>query len=134
MKPVEILLVEDNAGDVVLIRHALASRQVPVNLHIAPDGEQALRMLSHSGFKPDLIIQDLHLPKISGAALLERWRSADLRVVVFSSSLNENERTRTLALGARAFVYKPTDLEAFMDAVHEIVEKWAGPEGNRTIV
>lgn len=126
MEKVEILLVEDNAGDAVLIRQILADASVPVNLHIVRDGEQALTMLSDADFIPALIILDLNIPRISGAALLERWKSQKIPVVVFSSSLNDAERARVLELGAREFVQKPTDVEAFSAAICGIVERWAG--------
>lgn len=134
VKPIEVLLVEDNAGDTVLIRQALADYPTRVNLHIARDGEQALLMLASSAFKPDLIILDLNIPRISGSALLKRWSASDIPVVVFSSSLNEAERKHVLELGARAFVPKPTDLQAFIRAIFEIVEKWAPDHANGTAV
>jgi len=127
MKSVEVLLVEDNAGDAVLIRQALADCTTPINLHIARDGEQALLLLTNPYFKPDLILLDLNIPRITGLALLERWQSLTTPVVVFSSSLNEAEHNRVMALGAREFVPKPTDIQAFTDAVCRIVEKWALP-------
>src|SRR5579863_7871304 len=70
MEKMEILLVEDNAGDAVLIRQILADASVPVNLHIVRDGEQALTMLSDADFRPALIILDLNIPRISGSVLL----------------------------------------------------------------
>jgi CheY-like chemotaxis protein len=81
----EILLVEDNAGDAVLIRQILADAAVPVNLHIVRDGEQALTLLSDAHFRPELIILDLNIPRISGLALLERWKSQNIPVVVLTS-------------------------------------------------
>jgi len=122
----EILLVEDNAGDAVLIRQILADASVPVNLHIARDGEQALTMLSDTYFRPALIILDLNIPRVTGPALLEQWKSQKIPVVVFSSSLNEAERTRVLELGAREFIQKPTDIDGFIAAVGGILQRWAG--------
>jgi DNA-binding response OmpR family regulator len=127
----EILLVEDNAGDAVLIRQILADISIPVNLHIVRDGEQALTLLSDAHFEPALIILDLNIPRISGVALLERWRFQKIPVVVFSSSLNDAEQTRVMQLGAREFVQKPTDMDAFADAVSSIVKRYAGPK-NKT--
>jgi CheY-like chemotaxis protein len=129
MRVVEVLLVEDNAGDTMLIRQALYECPVPVNLHIARDGEQALLMLTNPAFDLDLIILYLNIPKITGTALLERWRVGATPVVVFSSTGNPTEKDRSLALGAREFVSKPTDLQQFTDVVCGIVEKWAMPEG-----
>jgi DNA-binding response OmpR family regulator len=120
----EILLVEDNAGDAVLIRQILAEASVPVHLHIALDGEQALTMMSSEGFRPALIILDLNIPRIPGHALLEKWRTNDIPVVVFSSSQIESERARVLALGAREFIEKPTDIGAFSRALLEMVQRW----------
>src|SRR5271154_4532302 len=102
----EILLVEDNAGDAVLIRQILADASIPVHLHIVRDGEQAVSLLSDAHFRPALIILDLNIPRISGPALLERWKSQNIPVVVFSSSSNDDERKRALELGAREFIQK----------------------------
>jgi DNA-binding response OmpR family regulator len=128
MQAMEILLVEDNAGDAVFIRQILADAAVLVNLHIVRDGEQALTLLSDAHFKPTLIILDLNIPRITGTALLERWKSQDIPVVVFSSSLNDSERARVLELGAREFIQKPTDIDAFTAVVNGIVERYAGPD------
>jgi two-component system response regulator len=125
---IEILLVEDNAGDAVLIQQILADAAAPVNLHIVRDGEQALTLLSDAHFRPSLIILDLNIPRISGTVLLERWKSQNIPVVVFSSSLNDAERARVLELGAREFVQKPTDIEAFAAAVSGIVQRYGGPK------
>jgi DNA-binding response OmpR family regulator len=121
----EILLVEDNAGDTVLIRQILSEIGEPVNLHIARDGEQALTMIGGGYFEPELIILDLNIPRITGVALMEKWRSVDVPVVVFSSSLDASERERVLALGAREFVGKPTKLDAYVGAVRGIIERWS---------
>jgi CheY-like chemotaxis protein len=129
MQAVDVLLVEDNAGDAVLIRQALYECPVPVHLHIARDGEQALFMLTNPPVQPNLIILDLNIPKITGTALLERWRVEAIPVVVFSSSANPTEKKRSLALGAREFVSKPMDLDEFSETVCRIVEEWAMPEG-----
>jgi CheY-like chemotaxis protein len=130
MESLEILLVEDNAGDAVLIRQILAEASVPVNLHIARDGEQAMSMLRGALFQPALIILDLNIPRITGVALLERWKTMDIPVVVFSSSLNDAERERVLALGAREFIQKPTDIGAFTKTVCDMIERYAGPRGS----
>jgi len=131
MQRIEILLVADNAGDAVLIRQILADESMLVNLHIVRDGEQALTMLSDAHFQPALIILDLNIPRISGPALLERWRSQKIPVVVFSSSISEAERARVLELGAREFVQKPTDIDDFTEVVRGIVGRYSMP-GNET--
>ena len=119
-----VLLVEDNAGDAVLIRQILGESPVPVKLVIARDGEQALQMLEDPEFTPEVIILDLNLPKLSGHAVLERNQRKDIPVVVFSSSWNETEIHRALNLGAREYVQKPAEIDAFADAVQGIISKW----------
>jgi len=121
---VDVLLIEDNLGDVVLIRDAVNRLSVPVNLHLALDGHQALLMLSNPHFHPDLIVLDLNIPKISGAALLELWKGYRTRVIVLSSSTNPKEREFCLAAGACQFVTKPVDLEEFQEVVGTIIERW----------
>jgi CheY-like chemotaxis protein len=128
MRPIEVLLVEDNTGDAMLIRQALYGSPVPFHLHTARDGEQALLMLTNPHVHLDLIILDLNIPKITGTSLLQRWRVGATPVVVFSSSANPAEKERCLALGACEFVSKPTDLDEFSETVCRIVEKWAMPE------
>jgi DNA-binding NtrC family response regulator len=125
MKPVEVLLVEDNAGDTLLIQQTLAEGSIPVRIHVARDGEQALQMLDDPEFSPGLIILDLNIPRIPGSAVLERYHSTKTPIVIFSSSWNEAEISRAMELGAREFAQKPTDLQAFSDVVCGMVEKWA---------
>jgi two-component system, chemotaxis family, response regulator Rcp1 len=127
MQTIEILLVEDNSGDAQLIRQALYDCALPVHLHIARDGEQALFMLTDPPVQPNLIILDLNIPKITGTALLQRLRLGKIPVVVFSSTTNPAEKARSLALGAREFVSKPTDLDEFTNTVRSMVEKWTLP-------
>ena len=122
---VDVLLIEDNLGDVVLIHDAVNRVPVPVNLHLAMDGAQAVLMLSNPHFQPDLIVLDLNIPKIPGTALLQRWKGNHRTpVVVLSSSRNPAERDFCLASGAREFVSKPVELEEFEDAVAKIIERW----------
>src|SRR5215469_13173683 len=117
---IEVLLVEDNAGDALLVQQIAAECAVPVRIHIALDGQQALEMLSASYLKLDLIILDLNIPKITGLVFLERYRGREVPIVVFSSSENPVEIDRALVLGAREFVRKPMDFESFFEAVHGI--------------
>jgi CheY-like chemotaxis protein len=130
---VDVLLIEDNLGDVVLIRDAINRLSVPVNLHLALDGHQALLMLSNPHFQPDLIVLDLNIPKMSGTALLELWKGYRTPVVVLSSSTNPAERELCLASGAGAFVTKPVELEEFQEAVGTIIEQWGSRVVGRSV-
>jgi len=85
MRPIELLHVEDCAGDVLMVRHALAGQRIPVSIHVAVDGKQAVDMLAGRHFDPDLILLDLRLPKLDGLTFLERSRPK-VPVVVFTSS------------------------------------------------
>jgi CheY-like chemotaxis protein len=125
MMPIEVLLVEDNAGDTLLIGEALRESSTPVNLHVARDGVQALLMLAGYLTKPDLVILDLNLPNLSGQAMLEKYHPHDVPIVIFSSSWDDCEAKQSLASGAREFVRKPMDLEAYKEAVRGMIEKWA---------
>ena len=129
-KPVQILFVEDSAGDALLTGQIVAESPVPIRLVIARDGVQALSMLDDPDFQPALIILDLNIPLISGHAVLERNPRKDIPVVIFSVSSDERDVQRALALGAREYVQKPMNLEAYKKAVLGIIEKWARPEDN----
>jgi DNA-binding response OmpR family regulator len=120
----EILLVEDNEGDALLFRVAVSETAPTASLLVVHDGEQALATLENKDFQPSLIILDLNLPRISGLSLLERWQGNAVPVVVFSSTQNNAERALVLKLGAREFVHKPADLDAFLGAVSGIIKRW----------
>src|SRR5260370_31462904 len=118
MNPSEVLLVEDCAGDALLVGQALVDCPTPVHLHIARDGEQALQILEQPDFKPDLIILDLNIPKMSGYAVLAlNPQKKKTPVVVFTASENDADLSRALALGAKDFVHKPMDLDEYKTAV-----------------
>ena len=125
MKSVQVLLVEDNAGDALLVGQAVKDCPIAVKLTIAHDGEQALSMLAELGFEPDLIILDLNIPKIPGHVLLQRYDAKKTPIVVFSAYWNDVDLDRAFALGVREYVQKPTDLEAFKTAVCGMIQKWA---------
>lgn len=118
-----IFVIEDNAGDVLLIQQILQQQSIPIRVHVARDGDQALFMLAEGQFQPDLILLDLNLPKVSGSWFLERSKPK-VPVVVFSSSSNPEDIRGSVALGAKEFVQKPTDLEEYAERVSHIVRDW----------
>ena len=118
-----IFLVEDNAGDVLLIRQILQQQQTPIQVHIARDGAQAMFMLAEEQFQPDLILLDLNLPIVSGSWFLARSKPT-APVVVFSSSSNPTDIQESTELGAKEFVQKPTDLQEYSERVSRIVREW----------
>jgi CheY-like chemotaxis protein len=127
MSAVEVLYVEDSAGDTLLTWQILAEHLRPVKLTIARDGVQALMMLANPALRPVMIILDLNLPMISGFEVLERNPRKEVPVVVFSVSTNPADQQRSLELGASEYVLKPTNLQAYKDAVLRMIDKWALP-------
>ncbi len=127
MRSITILFVEDEAGDILLTRQVLSESSTPVNLRVARDGEQAVTILADPEFRPDLVILDLNIPKISGHQLLEQCKLGSAPVVVFSSSWNEADMRRSLELGAREYVRKPLDIDDFSRAIRSMIQKWAKP-------
>ena len=120
----EVLLVEDNAGDALLVGQALKECHIPVNLHIARDGEQALQIMKEPDFNADLIILDLNIPKVSGFGVLALQPAKKAPVVVFTASENERDVNRAFSLGASGCVHKPMDLDAYKTTVCRLVERW----------
>ena len=133
MKPIEILLVEDNPGDARLTREALSMSKVRNNMHRASDGEEAMRFLRHEGVfgsvpTPDLILLDLNLPRRDGREVLEDIKSdPDLKhipVVILTSSQAEEDIIRSYRLHANCFITKPVDLEQLTKVVQGIEHFW----------
>jgi CheY-like chemotaxis protein len=124
LAPVLVLLVEDNAGDALLASQILAEAPIPVKLHIARDGAQALQMLTGERLKPDVVILDLTLPGIDGLRVMENYHPVDVPIVVFSASRRESDKLLAKALGAAEYVVKPSDLQDFREAVWGMVQRW----------
>ncbi len=132
-RPIEVLLVEDNPGDVRLTMEAMRESKVLVNLSVAPDGEEALAFLRkegphHAAPRPDLMLLDLNLPKKDGREVLAEIKAdTDLRripVVVLTTSRAEEDILRTYNLHANCFITKPVDLDQFITVVGSIGEFW----------
>ena len=123
---IHLLLVEDNPGDVLLIREALRQCSLPVDVTIAEDGARALQLL-RAGFKADLIILDLNMPRIDGYAVMEWLGRISTPIIVFTWSIEAAERA--LTLGATEVVRKPSDFSAFVEAVCGIVDRWGKSPG-----
>jgi len=127
--PIELLLVEDDPGDVLMTTEALEDSKLLVRLHVARDGEEAIAMLrgegEHAGTpRPDLILLDLNLPRLDGREVLAIVKNdPELRripVVVLTTSESEEDVLRSYDLHANAYVTKPVDFEAFCGAIRQI--------------
>jgi chemotaxis family two-component system response regulator Rcp1 len=132
-RPVEILLVEDNPGDVRLTREALREGKLRNNLAVAVDGVEAIAYLRREGkfadaTRPDLILLDLNLPRKDGREVLQEIKAdASLRnipVVVLTSSRAEEDIARAYDLHANCYVTKPVDFEQFIRVVKSIEDFW----------
>ena len=130
---VQILLVEDNPGDVRLTREALKEAKFRNKVEVVGDGVEALAYLRQEGqysgaMRPHLIMLDLNLPRMDGREVLAAIKKdADLRripVVVLSSSEAETDIARAYELHANAYVTKPVDIEHFLQVVKAIEEFW----------
>ena len=132
-RPIEILLVEDNPGDVRLTVEGLKESKVRNNLHVARDGVEAMEFLHRQGqhtnaVRPDLILLDLNLPRMDGReVLLEIKSDAKLKtipVVVLTTSRAEHDVLRSYELQANCYITKPVDLEQFITVVKSIEDFW----------
>jgi CheY-like chemotaxis protein len=128
-KPIEVLLVEDDPGDVLLIREAFDFNKVHNNLNVVSDGEQALDYLRGTGdyadaIRPDLVLLDLNLPRKDGREVLAEVKNdPDLRtipIVVLTTSEAEEDVLKSYQLHANAYVTKPVDFERFVSIVRQI--------------
>jgi CheY-like chemotaxis protein len=133
LKPVDILLVEDNPGDVVLTQQALAEVKIRNRLVVAEDGIKALAILRREGEhahaqRPDLIILDLNLPGKDGRQVLNEIKSdANLKtipVIILTSSDNDSDIEQSYKLSANCYIQKPVDLDEFSKVVHTISDFW----------
>jgi CheY-like chemotaxis protein len=132
-KPIEILLAEDNPGDVLLTQESLAESKVHNSLHVVKDGVEALAFLRNEGAfasapRPDLILLDLNMPRKDGREVLEELKSdEDLKripVVILTTSDQEEDVLRAYNAHANCYLTKPIDLEQFMKVIKTIEAFW----------
>jgi CheY-like chemotaxis protein len=129
--PIEVLLVEDDPGDVLMTQEAFDEHKVRNKLNVVRDGEEALAYLRREGTyrdaaRPDLILLDLNLPRVDGREVLQVIKNdEDLRripVVVLTTSQADEDIMRSYSLHANAYVTKPVDFERFIAVVRQIDE------------
>jgi CheY-like chemotaxis protein len=129
VRPIEVLLVEDDEGDVLMTREALEEGKVINNLNVVGDGVEALEYLRRTGSyasvpRPDLVLLDLNLPKRDGRQVLQDIKSdPELRripVVVLTTSEAEEDVLRSYDLHANAYVTKPVDFDRFVQVIQQI--------------
>jgi len=126
----EILLAEDNPGDVLLFREALNSRRLPCNVVVASDGQKAMALLGDASaeapvWRPHLIVLDVNLPKYNGDTVLRHVRRQawlkGVPVIMLTSSASPADRAAAINLGANLYLQKSSDLDELLE-VGKIVE------------
>jgi CheY-like chemotaxis protein len=132
-RSIEILLVEDNPGDVNLTRIALADREINVNLSVVTDGVEAIDFLKRQGLyaqavHPDLILLDWNLPRKDGREVLIEIKADErlqrIPVVVLTTSQAEEDILRAYDLHANCYITKPLDFNQFVHIIQSIEDFW----------
>lgn len=132
-RAIEILLVEDNPGDIRLTREALFDSKIFNHLSVVIDGVEAMKYLAKEGeysnaLTPDLILLDLNLPKMDGRQVLQQVKKLNIKpiipIIVLTTSDDENDILMTQQLGASHYITKPVMLENFMEIVRSINDFW----------
>ena len=132
-EPIEVLLVEDNPGDVRLIQQVFKENKVRNTFHVVGDGEEALAFLGREGkyagvTRPDLVLLDLNLPKKNGREVLAEMKEDEhlrsIPVVVLTCSEAEEDILKAYDLNANCYIRKPVELDQFIDVVKSIENFW----------
>lgn len=140
LRPVEILLVEDDPGDVLMAREALEEGKVANRLFVVPDGVEALAYLRAEGeyadrTRPDLVLLDLNLPKLDGFGVLRELKGSEqfraIPAVILTTSDAEGDVARAYAAHANSYLVKPPDYTSFMQLIAALDTYWR--EWNREL-
>jgi CheY-like chemotaxis protein len=132
---ISVLLVEDDPGDVLLIREAFSEQKVGNVLSVVSDGVEAMRFVRGEGEyadreRPDLVLLDLNLPRKSGAEVLAEIKSdpelATIPVIVLTTSSSQEDIVGSYRMHANAYITKPVDFERFREIVHQIDDFFIG--------
>lgn len=126
-----LLLVEDNEHDVELARAALAESDVHCEVTVARDGQEALDLLRGAGQRPDLVLLDLNMPRVSGPEVLRALKGdavlRDVPVVVFTTSNEARDREACTVAGADDYVLKPGRFDQLVETVNRLGQRWLTP-------
>lgn len=130
---IEILLVEDNEGDILLTKEAFRETKTPCNITVARNGIEGLQALSKEGFflnspTPDLILLDINMPKMNGIEVLEKIKQnlnfVSIPVIMFSTSSSDEDVQKCYKLNANCFITKPVTFDHFVEIVYKIESFW----------
>jgi len=133
IRPIEVLLVEDNEADIVLTKNAFKSFNIQNNLNVCRNGEEGLNYLFKreeyaDALTPDLVLLDLNMPKTNGLEVLEQIKN-DLKlsmipVIVLTTSSAEQDIVKSYQHHANSYIKKPIDFMEFVDVIKEIENYW----------
>ena len=132
-RPVEILLVEDNEGDIGLVEEVFEEGRINNNLSVAEDGDEAMMFLRKEGqfanaTRPDLILLDLNLPGKDGREVLKEVKEDDnlkkIPIVVLTTSKAEEDILKSYDLHANSYITKPVDFDQFINVIKSIESFW----------
>lgn len=132
-RAIEVLLIEDNPGDVRLLKEAFRELNANVHMQVAKDGAEGLQMMFPAGqpkasYSPDIVLLDLNLPKVSGHDVLARIKNnpqtCRIPVIVLTSSRAESDVRRAYESHANAYLKKPSTLEGLIAAAQQIKSFW----------
>ena len=133
LKPIEILLVEDNPGDVRLAQEAFSDAKIPNRLNVVNDGVDALAFLHQEGEfanapRAELIVLDINLPRKNGLEVLTEVKANEhlrrIPVVILTTSKSESDILQSYDLQASCYVTKPIDFDKFMEVMHTVEDFW----------
>lgn len=129
---VQVLLVEDNPGDQVLVREAFKTCPIRIDIRCAEDGEAALNLLSDSGYRPDLILVDLNIPRISGSQVTRFIKKSQSHLrgvptIIFSAAPHDHGLAAGGPIPADAFFTKPPSVVDYFAIIREICRTWLEP-------
>ena len=131
--PIEILLVEDNLGDIRLIEEVFKDAKIENNMQVAQDGEKAMKILRREGKhantnRPDLILLDLNLPKMNGKEVLREIKEDEnlkcIPVIILTTSTSEADLLETYKYNANCYINKPFDFDHLLNVINNIEDFW----------
>lgn len=133
MKPIHILLVEDNAGDVLLIKEAFEEARIINEISTVGNGEAAIHFLEktepyQNADRPDLILLDINMPRKNGIEVLDHIKNSkelkQIPVIMLTTSSDDNDILTSYQSHANCYITKPVDVDDFMDTISKIETFW----------
>lgn len=125
--PIKVLLIEDNPGDIELVRAGFEDASLLIEMQVISDGQEAFDYFEQDNQTPDIVLLDINLPKVSGIEILKKIRNShaeSIPVVMLTSSDAEIDIARSYAEHANSFISKPVDFDKFLGVIKSIEDFW----------